>query len=83
VPEKVIAGAAAIAMPRARVTDNAVGVPESFIKKETFVVPEPAASGVPESTPAEERLNPAGNVLPAATLHIYGGIPPLPASWTE
>jgi hypothetical protein len=61
-PVNVIAGAAAIDIPSTWVAISAVAVPESFIWNSTLVVPLPDAKGVPESTPAEERLNPAGNI---------------------
>src|SRR6476646_6264706 len=36
----------------------------------------PAAVGVPEIAPAEERVKPAGSA-PDARLHVYGVVPPL------
>ena len=42
----------------------------------------PASVGVPEMTPAEERLKPAGSA-PAESVQVYGGKPPLAASAAE
>lgn len=58
----MIAGAAAIEMPNTRVAVSGVGVPASVIWKTILVVPLATAIGVPESTPAAERLRPAGSV---------------------
>jgi hypothetical protein len=38
----------------------------------------PAAVGVPESTPAELNIRPAGRV-PVLRLQVYGGVPPVAA----
>ena len=42
----------------------------------------PAVVGVPVITPLEERVRPAGRA-PLATVHVYGGFPPLAASVAE
>ncbi len=75
-------GAAVTERLNAWVAVSAVAVPESVTLKVTFAVPAPAANGVPASTPAEERVSPAGNE-PLLTLHVYGEMPPLAASVTE
>lgn len=42
----------------------------------------PAPNGVPLMTPAADNVRPAGNV-PELTDHVYGGIPPLAARFSE
>ena len=42
----------------------------------------PTVAGVPEITPVDARLNPAGN-MPALTLQLYGVVPPLACSVVE
>jgi hypothetical protein len=59
-------------------------VPVLFAASVTCTVNEtvPAVVGVPEITPGDVRLNPAGNV-PALTLQLYGVVPPLACSVVE
>jgi hypothetical protein len=48
----------------------------------TVNVEEPAVVGVPLSTPAELKVNPAGAV-PEEIVHVYGVVPPLAAKVCE
>jgi hypothetical protein len=79
---KVMLGAAATVRPNVAVAESAFGVPASVTLKVRFVVPMPAAVGVPEITPAEFMARPAGRV-PLVIVHAYGGIPPLAATVPE
>jgi len=42
-----------------------------------------AVVGVPETTPAELSVNPAGSVVPEARAQVYPGVPPLAANVNE
>ena len=65
------------------VSDSAaVAVTDALSVTFTVKLLEPAAPGMPDTVPAAERLNPAGNV-PPATAHEYGGVPPEAASACE
>ena len=75
-------GAAAIVRPRVAVAESLFGVPASVTLKVRFVVPTPAAVGVPEIAPAELMAKPAGRV-PLVMVHVYGGMPPLAAMAPE
>lgn len=37
----------------------------------------PAVVGMPEMIPAVLRVRPAGRLLPEATAHVYGDVPPV------
>jgi hypothetical protein len=61
---------------------EAVSDPDAESVTRTEKVLLPAALGVPERTPAAERLNPAGSV-PLASAQLYGAAPPDAASECE
>jgi hypothetical protein len=68
-------------MLRFPVCESGVGVLESTTWTEKLVLP--AVAGVPLITPAEERVNPAGNEVPFARLKVYGVTPPEAANVAE
>jgi hypothetical protein len=81
----VPAGSDAVVIPKAgglMVSDNAaVADADALSVTRTVKVLDPAALGVPDMVPPAARLNPAGNV-PLATVHEYGGDPPVaPSVW--
>ena len=73
-----VSGAVLTVMLRLAVVLTGVGVCESVTCTVKFEVPS-GPVGVPEITPALLKLNPAGK-LPAVTLHVYDGTPPLACS---
>jgi hypothetical protein len=72
----VNAGTGLTIIERAFVAVLAVGVVESVTVTVKFEVA--AVVGVPEITPAELSVNPAGSV-PVVTAHVYGVVPLLAA----
>jgi hypothetical protein len=56
------------------------GVPLSDTVIDKFEIP--LVVGVPEITPALDRVSPAGR-LPALSFHVYPGVPPLALSVAE
>lgn len=64
------------AMLRLSVADAVV---PALSRTSTMKVNEPAAVGVPETVPEEDRLSPLGNE-PLNTDQVYGVVPPLAAS---
>jgi len=61
-----------------------VAVAELAAESVTFTpkLKAPASDGVPEITPAEDNVNPFGNV-PLGRLHVYGLVPPDAAKVAE
>jgi hypothetical protein len=59
----------------------AVG-PLELLSARTVKLNEPAAVGVPVSTPLEDKLSPPGK-LPEIRDHVYGGVPPVAANVWE
>jgi hypothetical protein len=68
-------------MLRLPVWESGVGVLESTTWIEKLVLP--ALVGVPLMTPAEERVNPAGNDVLFARLKVYGVTPPVAVNVAE
>jgi len=68
-------------MLRLPVWESGVGVLESTTWIEKLVLP--ALVGVPLMTPAEERVNPAGNEVLFARLKVYGVTPPVAVKVAE
>lgn len=70
VPTKVNAGAGATMNCIDLVAVRALGLPESFTLKATFVVPAAEAGGIPVIWPDDDKEIPFGSALPDATAQV-------------
>jgi hypothetical protein len=59
-----------------------VAVPAAASVTVMLVLTVAATDGVPEITPAVLNVKPAGSALPAATVQVYGAVPPEATSVT-